>query len=168
MSTIPVATPTTLGGVIVDGDTITIDESGTISVVDSGSFNSPTVTGITNIQHITEVVTPIQNATGTVTHNFETAGSIFYHTNVQDNFIANFTNMPLENNRSYVITLIIEQANNTYIPSGVSINGELQNFFWVGNESPRGTPNAKEFFTYNMLRVNNDWVITVSATAFGG
>lgn len=164
--TLPVASTTTLGGVKVDGDTIVIN-NGIISAATAGAFNSPIITGITTIQHLSEIVTPITEATGTVEHNFNTGSSIFYHTAVQDNFTANFTNVPTINNKSYFVTLIVVQGGTAYVPHAVSIDGVSQNLYWINNDQPEGTDNKTEFFNFNILRRNNTWLITAGVTTYG-
>ena len=165
--TLPTATTSVLGGVKVDGTTITINGSGVISSASSGSYISPTLTGTTTIQALSEVVTGIVGATGTVVHDYATAGSIFYHTDVASNFTANFTNMPTTNGRSYLITLIVIQGNTPYIPNLVSVDGVSQNIYWGDNVQPAGTALKREFFAFTLLRINNAWVITAGVTSFG-
>lgn len=165
-SQIPVASTNTLGGVKPDGTTIVIN-NGVISAASSGSFVSPTLTGTTTVQLISEVVTPLTSATGTVIHDFSLGSSVFFHTGVADNFTANFTNVPLTNGRSYVLTLIIMQGNTPYIPHAVSINGASQNIYWNDNQQPFGTANKKEIFTFTLVRSNNSWTITASLSSYG-
>lgn len=163
---LPTASTTTLGGVKIDGTTITVN-NGVISAASSGSFVSPSLSGTTTVQHLAEVITSITGATGTVVHDFATGGSLFYHTNVADNFTANFTNMPTTDGRSYLVTLVIIQGSSAYIPHAVSIDGVSQNIFWAGNAQPAGTANKKEFFGFTLLRNNASWTITASSTTFG-
>jgi hypothetical protein len=163
---LPTASTTTLGGVKVDGTTITVN-NGVISAASSGSFISPSLSGTTTVQHLTEVVTSIVGATGTVVHDFNTGGSLYYHTNVADNFTANFVNMPTTDGRSYLVTLVVIQGNSAYIPHAVSIDGVSQNIFWAENVQPAGTANKKEFFSFTLLRNNASWTITASSTTFG-
>jgi hypothetical protein len=165
--TLPTASTSILGGVKVDGTTITINGSGVISSASSGSYISPTLTGTTTIQALSEVVTGITGATGTVVHDYATAGSIFYHTDVASNFTVNFTNMPTTNGRSYLITLIIIQGSSPYIPNLVSVDGVSQNIYWGDNVQPVGTALKREFFAFTLLRINNAWVITAGVTSFG-
>ena len=153
--TLPTASTSILGGVKVDGTTITINGSGVISSASSGSYISPTLTGTTTIQALSEVVTGITGATGTVVHDYATAGSIFYHTDVASNFTANFTNMPTTN------------GNSPYIPNLVSVDGVSQNIYWGDNVQPAGTALKREFFAFTLLRINNAWVITAGVTSFG-
>ena len=163
---LPVASTTTLGGVKVDGTTITIN-NGVISSASSGAFINPVITGTTTIQHLSEIVTPITDATGTVDHDFSTGSSIFYHTNVQSDFTASFLNVPADNGRSYFVTLIIVQGSTPFIPHAVNINGVSQNLFWNNNQEPNGTANKTEFFGFNLIRRNDSWLITASVTTYG-
>lgn len=165
--TLPKATTSTLGGVRVDGVTITIDEQGVISSASSGSFISPTITGVTTVQLLSEIITPIDGATGTVTHDFDTGSSIFYHTNVAASFTANFTNVPTTNNRSYFMTLIIQQGGTPYIPHAISVDNISQIIYWVDNTQPTGTANKFEYFTFNLLRRNDAWTITAGVATYG-
>lgn len=165
--TLPAATTSTLGGVIVDGTTITVDGNGVISAASSGSFNNAILTGTTTIQHPSEIVTLISGATGTVTHDFVTGSNIFYHTNVASNFTVNFTNYPANSNTSYTSTLIIRQGGVPYIPNAISINNVSQNMYWNGTVDPTGFANKIDSFTFNMLYTNSTWIITGSWVSYG-
>ncbi len=167
ISGLPIATTNSLGGVKPDGSTITIDSNGVISAASTGSFVSPVLTGVTTIQNLTEIVTPLTGATGTVVHNLSATSSVFYHTNVAGNFTANFTGLPTTNGRSYIVTLIIQQGGTAFIPEAVSIDGVSQNIYWGNNTQPSGTANKKEFFTFSLLRVADSWVVTGDLSTYG-
>ena len=165
--TLPAATTSTLGGIIVDGTTIAVSPSGVISAANSGSYNNASLTGTTTIQHPTEIVTLLSGATGTVAHDFVSGSNIFYHTGVVSNFTANFTNMPTTANTSYTNTLIIQQGSTPYIPNTVSINGVSQNLYWNGTINPTGYANKIDFFAFNLLYTNSSWIITASWVSNG-
>lgn len=164
--TLSPATQTSLGGVKVDGETITIN-NGVISAASSGSFVNPVLTGTTTVRVLSEVVTPISGATGTVTHDFALGSSVFLHTSVSDSFTANFTNVPTTDGRSYVLTLILLQGSYPFIPHAVSINGVSQNIYWANNAQPAGTANKKEIFTFTLVRANGSWVVTAVVSTYG-
>lgn len=166
-TSLPIATANSLGGVKPDGSTITIDQNGIISAASTGSFVSPTLTGTTTVQHLTEIITTKTGATGTVEHNLDTHSSIFYHTNVADNFTVNFTGLPTTDGRSYIITIIIQQGGTAFIPHAVSIDGASQNIYWGNNTQPSGTANKKEFFTFTILRVAGSWVVSADLSSYG-
>lgn len=166
--TLPAATTSSLGGVIVDGVTITVSGTGVISAASSGAFNSATLTGTTTIQHASEIVTPLSGATGTVVHDFSSGGGVFYHTNILSNFTANFTNVPLVINRSITLTLILIQGSTPYIPYAVSINGVSQNLYWNGAIQPTGYAGKKDFVTFNMVyTATGTWVIAAGLASYG-
>ncbi len=164
---LPIATTNSLGGVIPDGSTITIDSNGVISAASTGSFVSPVLTGTTTVQHLTEIITPVSGATGTVTHNLDSGSSVFYHSNVAADFTANFTGLPTTDGRSYLITLIIAQGGTAFIPHAVSIDGSSQTIYWSNNTQPTGQANKKEFFTFTLLRTAGSWIVTADASTFG-
>lgn len=167
ISAIPIATANSLGGVVPDGSTITIDNNGIISAASTGSFISPVLTGTTTVQHLTEIITPITGATGTVVHNLDSGSSIFYHTNVAENFTANFTGIPTTEGRSYIITLIIAQGGTAFIPHAISIDSVSQTLYWNNNTQPTGQAGKKEFFTFTLLRTGGSWIVTADSSTFG-
>lgn len=164
---LPVATTSTLGGVIVDGTTISVDGNGVISAASSGSFNNAILTGTTTIQHLSETVTTLSGATGTVVHDFTTGSNLFYHTGVISNFTANFTNYPTNNNTSFTTTLIIQQGGTPYIPNAVSINNVSQNIYWNGSVDPTGFANKIDSFAFNMVYTNGSWIVSGSWVSYG-
>jgi hypothetical protein len=165
--TLPAATTSTLGGVIVDGTTITVNGSGVISAASAGSFNNATLTGTTTIQHPAEVVTLLSGATGAVSHDFSTGSNVFYHTNVASNFTANFTNYPVNANTSYTTTLLIQQGSTPYIPNAVEINNASQNIYWVGTVDPTGSATKLDAFTFNLFYTGSAWIVTGSWVSYG-
>jgi hypothetical protein len=164
---LPVATTSTLGGVKVDGTTISVDGNGVISAASAGSFNNATLTGTTTIQHLSETVTTISGATGTVVHDFTTGSNLFYHTGVVSNFTANFTNYPTNNNTSFTTTLIIQQGSTPYIPMAVSINNVSQNIYWNGSVDPTGFASKIDSFAFNMLYTGGSWIVSGSWVSYG-
>jgi hypothetical protein len=164
---LPAATTSTLGGVIPDGVTITVNSSGVISAATSGSYSNATLTGTTTIQHPADVVTTYSGATGTVTFDFNSGSSVWYLTSVASNFTASFINMPTTANSSYTITLIIVQGGTPYIPDLVSINGVSQTFYWNTSSQPAGSANHKDFFTFNLLYTGGNWLVTGGYATYG-
>jgi hypothetical protein len=159
--TLLVATATSAGAVQPDGTSIIIDNDGIISAVFSTpSFINSTFVGYTVAQLPATLLNTINGATGTVDHNIAVAGTVFYHTNVADNFTANFTNMPTTNNRSTTITLVIDQNNPSFIPSNVQINGITQTLNWLDGLVPQGTVGGFDVVQFTLVRFNNTWTVT--------
>lgn len=156
-----------LGGVIVDGTSVIIDENGVISAVVSSSFNNSNFIGITTTQLSANILNSISGAFGTVEHNILTAGTVFYHTNVVSNFVANFTNVPTTNNRSTTVSLVISQNNPVYICNGVQINGSTQTINWENSIEPTGSIGNTDLIAFTLIRTNNTWMVTGSLSSHG-
>ncbi len=125
-----------------------------------------TVTGFTTLQEVTEVLSTLTGATGTVTHNL-TDGSVFYHTSAAANFTANFTNVPTTTSRSITVTIVIVQGATGYIPNAVQIDGAAQTINWAGGAAPTPTANKTEFYSFNLLRIGSAWSVFGSEITFG-
>jgi hypothetical protein len=156
---LPTATTSTLGGVKVDGTSVTINGSGIISAVQTSSFVNSNFIGNTLVYHASNILNTITGATGVVTHNIATAGNTFYHTGVVNNFTANFTNVPTTNNRNRSISLIIEQGNPAWIPSVVQIDGVTQTLEWANGLVPTGNVGNYDIVTFNLIRFNSTWTV---------
>jgi hypothetical protein len=164
---LPIATTSTLGGVIADGTTIVVSNTGVISAASAGSYINATLTGTTTLQHPVEIVSLLSNATGTVDHDYITGGSVWLHSGVVSNFTVNFTNVPTTDNRSITITLIIAQGATPYIPYLVSINGASQTFYWASGFQPVGYAYKKDFVTFTLIRLSGAWTVVASLNSYG-
>jgi hypothetical protein len=129
------------------------------------TLGSITVTGTSNLQQISEVLDTKINATGTVVHDFSTA-AIWYHTTPANNFTANFTNVPIVNNRVLTVALVVVQGATARVPTAVQVNSAAVTLTWFNNTTPPGTANRFEIFTFNLIRVNNTWRALGAAQAF--
>ncbi len=166
--TLLTASQTEPGAVQPDGTTITIDNDGVISAVfATPSFVNASFVGYAVAQLPATSMNTIDSATGTVNHNIASAGTTFYHTNVADNFTANFTNVPTTNNRSTTVTLVINQNNPVYIPSIIQINGITQTLNWANGIVPTATVGGIDVFQFTLLRVNNAWTVVGSLSNHG-
>jgi hypothetical protein len=126
-----------------------------------------TVQGYTVLQQTSEVVNTVTTSTsGLFNYNFVT-GAIFYHTSVTGSITANFTNVPTTNNRTNLITIVIAQGSSPYSITGVQINSTQQVIKYPNAAIPTAVANRTEFWTFDLLRVNNSWVVTASMTSYG-
>jgi hypothetical protein len=156
-----------LGGVKVDGTSVVIDENGVISAVVSSSFVDSNFIGITTTQLSANILNSISGAFGTVVHDILSAGTVFYHTAVVSNFVANFTSVPTTDNRSTVVSLVISQNNPAYICNGVQINGITQTINWENSIEPTGNISNTDLITFTLIRTNNTWLVTGSLSTHG-
>jgi hypothetical protein len=150
------ATVNNLGGVIIDENSISIDENGIISALFTNSFDSPELLGITTISLPSTSINTLIGSTGVVVHDIGAVGTTFYHVNIISNFTANFTNVSLGDYQSTTIILVLEQGPIAYIPDVLQIDGSPQTINWLNNEIPAGTANDTDIFslTYNLLPNN--------------
>jgi len=156
-----------LGGVRVDGTSVTIDEDGVISAVVSNSFNDSSFIGITTTQLSAGVLNSKSGAFGTVDHDILSAGTVFYHTSVASNFVANFTNVPTTNNRSTAVSLVISQNNPAYICNGIQINSQSYTINWENSIEPTGNIGNTDIISFILMRTNNTWLVTGSLSTHG-
>ena len=179
--TLPTATTSVLGGVKVDGTTITIS-SGTISATAytlptaSGSTlggvkvgtglsidgsgvlsasGSPTFTNITTTGQIIESFTSYSTSIssgGTATLNC-TTGNIWNITStVSGNWTAALTNLAITTGQATNVTLIITQGATAYIPTALTVNSTSVTINWQGGTAPTGNASKKDVIAFSILQ----------------
>jgi hypothetical protein len=154
----------------VNGPTLTIVEltgsgtSGTSGIAPTSLSLSETLTvsgtssfsGLTVLQEVTEVINSTPGATAsTVVYDF-TTGSNWYHSSINTNYTANFTNIPTTNNRAITATIVMSQSSTAYMPTAVQINGSGQQIRWAGGTAS-GTPNQVDIVGFTFIRSGNVW-----------
>lgn len=130
------------------------------------TFSNLTLTGTTILQQTTEVLTNISGATGVVVHDFS-GGAIFNHVNILANFTANFTNLPVTNNRTISVVLILNQGGTARIPTAVQIDGVSRTINWQGAAAPPGNPDQIDVVSFTFTRISNSWTVLGSLTTYG-
>lgn len=148
------------GSVFADDSTKIIDGL-------SGNIFTPSieVTGLTTLAETTETLTSISGATGTVIHNLNNS-AIFYHTSPANNFTANFTNVPITNDRTISVSLIISQGATARLPNAVNLDGAATSIKWQGGSFPSGTANEIDIVSFTFIRVSDAWTVVGSATSY--
>jgi hypothetical protein len=127
-------------------------------------FSSPTFTGTTTLQQSTEIINTINGATGTVTHNFST-GAIWYHTNIVDNFTANFTNVPTTTDRAISVVLVLNQGATARLPTAIQIGGAAVTIKWFGEVVPTPSNNKIDIVSFTLLRIGSTWEVLGSLSS---
>ena len=130
------------------------------------SFENLTLTGTTVLQQSTEILNNLSGATGTVIHDYST-GAVFNHISLADNFTANFTNIPITNNRAINVVLILNQGGTAYIPSALEIDGVSRTINWQGGSIPAGNINSIDVVSFTFIRITNTWLVLGSLTTYG-
>jgi hypothetical protein len=130
------------------------------------SANTISVFGTSTFQQSTEKLQTKTGATGTVTHDYS-LGSLFYHSSISNNFTVNITNVPTTNDRAIVVSLILEQGPNSYIPDILQIDGSSQTINWSNGNTPTGNANKKDLVVFSLLRTSNSWTVLGQLSTFG-
>ena len=128
-------------------------------------FTDPTFTGTTSLQQTTELLNTKTGATGTVDHDFST-GAIWYHSSISADFTANFTNVPTTNNRTIVVTLVLDQGEVAYIPTAVQIDSSAATINWIGGDPPSGLFLAKDIVVFTLIRIASTWTVLGSISSY--
>ncbi len=129
---------------------LTFDGSN-FTVTGTSSLNGHTI-----LQQTSEVVNSSIVDTSTVNYDF-TSGSIWYHGTASNNFTANFTNLPTDDNRAITTTIIINQGVTPYIPTSIEIDGTPQTLKWSGGTAS-GNANSVDIAGFTFIRVGGNWV----------
>ena len=154
--------------------TVTIDSNGTGTIDNmtigattpaAATFTSLTTTGVTTLQEITEVITPLTGATGVVVHDYN-GGTVWFHSSMAANFTANFTNIPTTNDRTIVVTLLLNQGVAGYFPNAVQINGVGQTLRWANNVTPTPSTNKIDVAVFSLIRTGSTWYVLGNYTTY--
>ena len=157
-------------------DSLQTGGAGTPTIESAGSFvitapdgvtvsNDLNINGITNLRATTEFVNTFTGSTGTVAQDLDT-GAVFYHSSINANFTANFTNVPTTNNRTISVALILSQGGTAYMPTAVQINGAAQTILWPDGLTPSGTQNEIDVVSFTFIRTGAAWTVFGSSTSY--
>ena len=108
----------------------------------------------------------ILGATGTVAHNWSDT-SIWYHSSIASTFIANITNVPTVNNRTYVVIMNLIQGATPAYASTLLVNNSTTTINWVNATVPTPTANRREVESFSLFYFNNTWSALGQYTSFG-
>jgi hypothetical protein len=125
--------------------------SESLTVTGTSSFN-----GLTVLQEVTEVINSTPGATdSTVVYDFLT-GSNWYHSSANTNYTANFTNIPVTDNRVTTVNIVINQGPTAYIPQAVQIGGTSSTIKWAGGTAS-GNANQVDIVGFTFIRSGGSW-----------
>jgi hypothetical protein len=163
--TLLTATTSILGGVEVDGTTITIN-NGVISLVNAGSFVNSSFIGSTPLGRLSDPVTVNSSSSSSIIYNWSTDSSVYYENNLGSNYTAVFTNLPTTNNRHYLINILINQGATGYYPSAISVNGTTYTINWTNGTTPTPSSNFPDLVSFGLLNVNGVWTVTGNLSSY--
>ena len=124
------------------------------------------VSGQTTVGAIAEPLSIFVSSADVVTHDCSKY-SVFYHTDISNNFIANFTNLPVTNNRVIVETIVLEQKASPFYANAIKIEGVPCPIKWIFNSVPEPAENTLEIESLTLFRVGNAWNVVGQYTSFG-
>lgn len=122
----------------------------------SGAFTTLAANGTTTLQQITEVLNTKTSATGVVTHDYST-GTIWWHSSISANFTVNLTNVPTTNDRTIVVTLLLNQGGTGYYPNVLQIAGTPVTIRWANNITPTPSTNKIDVVAFTLIRTGSTW-----------
>jgi cytoskeletal protein CcmA (bactofilin family) len=142
----------------VTGTAATVTTAAQPNITSLGTLTSLTVTGSSTLQLTADVLTLKTAATGVVTHDL-TTGGIFYHTSPAANFTANFTNVPVTDNRVIMCSLIIIQGSTPYVSNAIQVEGSAYTIKWLGGTVPTGNASKVDVINVSLIRTSNSWTV---------
>jgi len=95
-------------------------------------------------------------ANGIVNHDCSN-GHFFCHINAASDFIANFTNLNLQNGYSTNINIIINQNGTPYRITEVRIANTVQPIKWPNGLLPSGSSNSCDLYTFTIINYNGSY-----------
>ncbi len=129
-------------------------------------FTTPTFTGITTFAGQSETVT-IPTVGSSISFD-ATASSVFYFTPNQ-NFTANFTNVPTSGTKALTFTLVLAQSSPAYMMGAVVVNsGSSQSIGWVGGSAPSGSANKNDVVNVTLIYSSGSLVRVLASVATYG
>lgn len=162
---LPAATTSVLGGIIVDNSTIVVS-NGIISIVTANGFIDASFVGSTPVGRLSDPATLIASGTSSITYNWSTDSSFYYQTSLTSDYTAVFTNVPLTNNKHYLVNILIVQGSTGYYPSALSINGTVTSINWCNGTLPIPSTNFKDLVSFNFFYINGVWTVTGNYTNY--
>jgi len=119
------------------------------------------VTGTLSTAEIQETVNTITSP-GTFSALDWSTGSIFYISSMASNFTINITNIPTTTNKSYVVTLILDQGVTGYYANVLQIASAVVPIYWVNAITPIALATRKEIQSITLY-----YTSSLGWTAFG-
>jgi hypothetical protein len=119
------------------------------------------------VQQIQEKFSTIINATGTVTHDWN-SGGVFFHSSITASFTANIVNLPTTANRSYVVSLILQQSTaQAFYANALQINSIAATIQWPNGTAPTLNNYSTIVQSFTMLYTGVNWLPLAQITQFG-
>lgn len=154
-SNINISTANGAVNTVVNGTTIMSVSSTGVTI--SGGLNSTSTITLEGFQQTVRTIAFTGSGATTAAGYDINLCTIFYHSASAANWTANFTNLPTltgSQSRTTVLTIMVQQGANPYLPSTVTINSNPYTVKYVYGITPTGTANALDIFAFTVLQVN--------------
>jgi hypothetical protein len=92
--------------------------------------------------------------------------SVWTLSSLSTNFTANFINMPINENNSYVVLLNLLQANYPFYTSTIKINSNDAEIRWANGVTPNPSANKVELESFTLFYMNQ-WIALGQYVSFG-
>lgn len=126
-----------------------------------------TVTGILTTSEIQETVSTVTSP-GTFTTLDWSTGAIFFVTNLTSNFTVNITNLPTTSNRSYVVSMILNQGGIAYYANVLQIASAVVPISWLNASTPTPGASRREVQTFTLYyNASLGWIALGQLSSFG-
>jgi hypothetical protein len=108
----------------------------------------------------------IQNANTYIIHDCAETNS-FLHSDIQENFTANFINLGLTSGKLRNITLILQQSIDPHIITNVEIDGIETVVLWQNGITPTGNSNKTDMISFKIFKINTTFIVLGRLLTFG-
>ena len=153
----------TIGPVQIDnGYTVTVENGATWNIIgeeDSSTAEFQEITSgnitSTGTLHFSETKESITfyNTSGNITHDFNNNNVIFVEKSGGGDFTLSINNMPTDN-AAYTITVVINNAGGSGVPTTVNVDGQAQTIKWAGGSSPGMSGGAVCVVSFALIAFN--------------
>lgn len=141
----------------ISGPTLTAYELGGVSNQNINIDGDLNVGGYINASNTSENIYSFNIPdSGVYEYNFGSA-SIWYHDEVNSDYVANFTNMPLNDNRVYNAKVIINQGLTPSKPSSIQIDGINVITKWESGINAANSSKV-DIMNFSFYRLGESWV----------
>jgi|LakMenE01Jun11ns_1017448.scaffolds.fasta_scaffold9765461_1 hypothetical protein len=130
--------------------------SGTLFLV-SGSLVGPIINNLDNTPTTFGGISTI----ATITANK------FYLAPPGNDFTASFTNLPTDNLKVTTIDVYLSQSSAAKEITAVKVNNTSSNVNWLNNSIPMVNAYKIDVYTFNILRVSSNWLVTGELKTYG-
>jgi hypothetical protein len=150
-----------------------VTQSAQSNITSLGNLTELRVDGTTSIQQAIEKITINgTGSTGTINYDLLTQAIILKSSAASSDFTLNFRGNSsvalsnvVSNGQSITCTFLNTNGSTAYIPNVIQVDGSNVVPYWTAN-SPTGTTNAIDSYTFNIIRSSGSWVVFGSQTGF--